>query len=547
MRFVKILVLTLIGIPLFVACGKDPGSGGNGSSADSSFPGTINLNDFTKGPVVDVQAFGADATGATDSTSAIQNAINAATTQYSTTQMNFYTAQSQLPVFFARGTYLISSTLDLSFRNDISIIFEPGAKLLWNGAADGTMIELKCSSRVQLINSTLDGNRLAGTFIHHSGNGTSETSATHDALKGKGSVSLNFYQNVYFKNQYPSSTKSMLDTNPYPADSSNPWYYGMDDSTLYFPRFYSGGANGFALGGAQGLVLYSPQFVGVNGIHFIAAGGGYLRLYSPIFSLGKTNYGAIFADNNAYIGDIEIFDGYLESTSNPFVSFASSATAGGIRMLALYGGLYHQNAGATAFIYMPSALQPGAIYIDGARNQGPKQVPLIIDALNSFVSINSTSINELLGSGSTVEADAGFVVKNAAYTAMDSFHSKELSGEVGFSAPTLSASQTYWMQNVDIAVPAYRKLYLNRAVFQIGDTNNSGTLRLKVYCSNGTGATWTSSSYFGDVLPNFLLYDNSAGSSVVFANILVEIYNSDSVTAHTPYNYAGWSVTLDNR
>ncbi len=402
LRYAMFLIFLLIGMPLFVSCGNGATGSGNAGGGDPPFPNLINLNDIiTKGDLVDVQTFGADPSGATDSTSAIQNAINAATTQYSSTQMNFYTAQSQRPIFFPAGTYLISSTLDLSFRNDITIVFVPGAKLLWNGATDGTMIELRCSSRVQLIDLTLDGNGLVGTFIHHSGNGTSEISATHDALTGKGAVSLNFYQNVYFKNQRANSVKSMLDTNPYSSDSSNPWYYGMDDSTLYFPMFYSGGANGFALGGAQGLVLYSPEFVGVNGVHFIAAGGGYLRLYSPVFSLAGTNDGAFFADNNSYIGDIEVFDGYLENTANPLFSFALGATAGGIRTLALYGGLYQQNTGAIAFISVPPVVQPGSIYIDGARSQGVQ--PLIIDAPNSFVSINSTSLN------------GGFVVKNASF------------------------------------------------------------------------------------------------------------------------------------
>lgn len=488
------------------------------------------------------QWFGARGDGTTDDTAAVQNAVNAATSQYSTTQMNFYTEQTQLPLFFPKGTYIISSTLDLSFRNDIKISFAPGAKLKWTGSQDGTMIELKCSSRVELVDLRLDGNNIAGTFIHHSGNGTSEASATHDALTGKGAVSYNLYQNVYCENQYTGSAKAVVDTTPHASDSTHPWYYSMDDSQMYSLKVRTGGTNGFGLAMGTYLALYSPEFVCPNGILF-AATGGTLEMYNPLFSLQSNTYGAIYAMNGVYIGSIDVFGGYYEGSSAPFFGYAAGSTTGGIKQLVIHGGLYAQASGATAFISIPSGI-PGSIYVKGARNQSSTQLPLIIDAASSYVSIDTVSMNEV--QGNTNYVDPGFAVKNALVTSMDSFHSKEVSGAVGYGAPSYAASSTNAVMGVNIAVPAYKKLYLNRAAFQLTTTDSSALLRLKVTCSN-SGLAWTSTTYFNDINPNFLLYDNSGGNTVPIVNVAVQINNSDGSSAHTPNNYAGWSLTLDNR
>jgi len=492
------------------------------------------------------QWFGAVGDGVADDTAAIQNLINAATAQYWTNnQMNFYVEQKQVPLVFPKGIYLVTATLDLSFRNDLKIINAGGARIKWGGANDGTIVELKCSSRTVLRDLLIDGNLSAGTFIHHSGNGTSEAGSTHDLKTGKGAVSYNHYHNVQFEKQYAGSAKAMLDTNPYPADSSYAYYYGMDDSAFFHPRFVSGGTNGFALAGAQAIIMYSPEFNVYNGIHFISGGGSYLTLYSPIFTLQGDGFGAMYADDNTHIGNIEVYNGYLEGTTKPLFSYAAGASTGSIKKLALFGGLYSEKSGNAAFISVPSGI-PGSIYMDGARNQSSTAgMTLKVDAASCYVSINSGSIDEL--NGSTTYTDKGFSVTNALFTNLDKFHSRTLSGRVGNGAASIAASTAKDVMRVDITVPAYRKLYLNLATFQLANTDATADLRLRAVCSQ-SGFTWTSSTYYGDgVLPNFLLYDNSAGNAPFTAQVIVQIYNNDGAAVHTPQDYDGWSLMLDNR
>ncbi len=487
--------------------------------------------------------FGAVGDGVTDDTTAIQAASNAAFTQYSATQMNFYTEQNQIPLYFSKKIFLISNTLDWSFRNDIKAVFS-GAKLKWAGSQDGAMIELKCSSRVKLVDLKLDGNNLAGTFIHHSGNGTSEASAVHDALTGKGNVSYNDYWNIYCENQYTGSSKAVIDTIPYPADSAYPYYYSMDDSHWYSLKVRTGGTNGFGAATASFIAMYSPEFVCPNGILLPSVGGGDLELHNPIFTLQANTYGAIYAQNNVNIDNIDIFGGYLEGTAKPLFSFDPAATTGSIKKLGIYGGDYSQNSGATAFISVPGAIL-GSIYIDGARNSSSTAgLTLKVDAALCYVSLNSGSIDEL--QGTTSYADRGFAVTNALFTDLDNFHSERESGQAGYGAPTIAALAAVDMARTDIIIPPYRKLYLTKASFQIAATDSSGDFRLKVNCSN-SGLTWTSPSYYTTAIPNFLLYDNSASSAPITVNVVTQIYNSNGTTAHTPQNYAGWSLQLDNR
>ncbi len=514
-----------------------------GTLTYSTFGTSVNFYQLVGSSVKEAypQWFGAAGDGVADDTAAVQNAINAATTQYWTTgQMNAYVEQKQIPVIFPKGIYLITSTLDLSFRNDLKIINAGGARIKWGGANDGTIVELKCSSRVNLIDLVLDGGGLAGTFIHHSGNGTSEASATHDARTGKGNVSLNKYDNVYCENQYNGSAKAVIDTIPYGADSAYPYYYSMDDSPMYSLKVITGGTNGFGLAMASNMTLFGAEFVCPNGIHILS---GDLNLIRPTFSMQANVYGGILIDNAVHVSSIGIVEGYYEHSTAPLVSFAAGATTGSLKKLTITGGLFTQLPGATQFIYVPSAI-PGSIYIDGARNQNSTNTPLVIDAAGCYVSLNSGSINEL--QGDTNYVDPGFTVSNALFTDLDRFHSRNVSGRVGFGASAIAAGASIDVQRVEVSVPTYRKLYLTKASYTISDTATTTDLRLKVNCSQ-SGLTWTSANYYGDDNPGFVLYDNSAGSTPALVLVIVKINNSNGSTAYTPQDYAGWSVALDNR
>jgi len=96
--------------------------------------GNITSTDIkTKGPVTDVRAFGAVGDGATDDTTEIQAA------------MDYVEAQGGGTLFFPRGTYIISSTIN--WKNGVRLLGEQSGffvsgrypEIRWNGAINGTM------------------------------------------------------------------------------------------------------------------------------------------------------------------------------------------------------------------------------------------------------------------------------------------------------------------------------------------------------------------------------------------------------------------------
>ena len=110
--------------------------------------------------VVSVKDFGAVGDGVTDDTAAIQNAIN------------FSASINGCYVKIPSGTYKISSTL-LITKSNIKIIGSGGdnvhdggtgvdgaTKIVWNGSAGGTMLEIKTISNI--LNSKINGTNLIG-------------------------------------------------------------------------------------------------------------------------------------------------------------------------------------------------------------------------------------------------------------------------------------------------------------------------------------------------------------------------------------------------
>jgi hypothetical protein len=77
--------------------------------------------------IVDVRDFGAVGDGVTNDTTAIQAAIDAAE------------ALSGGSIYFPVGTYKVSTGLTVE-ANDVSLLFETGASLVWYGSATGTVL-----------------------------------------------------------------------------------------------------------------------------------------------------------------------------------------------------------------------------------------------------------------------------------------------------------------------------------------------------------------------------------------------------------------------
>lgn len=321
---------------------------------------------FGPGSVAEIypQWFGAVGDGTTDDAAA----FNALATSLPTGTVNNYYVNGAYPTIkIPQGTYALATTWDLSYRNDLVILAD--GMLKWTGADDGTMVELKCSNRTKTYNLRLDGNRKAGTFIHQSGDGTSDGRPQKSRLEGKGNVSGVQHHGFYFQNQYPLSTKAMFDTIPYASDTIHTWYYSMDDSMFYGPLWRTGGDHGFCLSvGSSTISVHRLDCVAPNGI--IMYTSSEITLYNPIFSLQANDKGAIYVVANAVLGDVALYSPYLEHTTKPLLSMDPAATRGGIGHVLIQGGMLGQLEGATRIIDIPLNVG-GHITINDPKVQSP--------------------------------------------------------------------------------------------------------------------------------------------------------------------------------
>lgn len=89
----------------------------------------VNGDMITKGPSVDIRAYGAIADGVTDASTAIQDAIDSLATNGGTSTGG--------TVLIPPGPFAISSTVVL--RSNVLVHLSPGTEIRWIGALDGTM------------------------------------------------------------------------------------------------------------------------------------------------------------------------------------------------------------------------------------------------------------------------------------------------------------------------------------------------------------------------------------------------------------------------
>ena len=318
---------------------------------------------------VDLRTAGAAGDGRTDDTNAIQAILDREVPPYSPSGVqNFYAKQTHPILVIPPGRYRITRTLNLAFRNDLTIVCD--GELVWDGPRDGTVIEAVGSSRLRVYGLRIHGQGKAGTFVHISGNGTADgKSALRNARKGKGNVSANRFVDCWFGWQYPESDKAMMDTIPYAKDTPVSWYYSMDDSAFTRCFFQSTGKHGFALSlGSSEIGLSQCNIATPNGIDLHTSAT--VKLFKCVFTLQANDRGAFFVRPGAHIGEVSMFGCYLEGTTAPLINAADSAEPGSVKAVNVYGGLFAQKSGAEDFVRIPPGWK-GALLFSNPRFQEP--------------------------------------------------------------------------------------------------------------------------------------------------------------------------------
>jgi len=120
----------------------------------------VNWRSSTSDNGINVLMFGADPTGATDSTSAIQAAINAAN---NTSIQGTYGPETNKSVFFPAGVYLVSSGITVPGR--VSLVAEKGSgATLTTSMASGNLLTFADNSPSQGDNSKLFNKAMVGPW-----------------------------------------------------------------------------------------------------------------------------------------------------------------------------------------------------------------------------------------------------------------------------------------------------------------------------------------------------------------------------------------------
>lgn len=337
---------------------------GVGTASGCTYPGVLKrlLQQKNREPYfvsgvdeINIKSLGARGNGITDDTDTIQKIIDTYLPQYTNDKIQDHYATAVYPTLrIPAGRYLITKTLDLSFRNDLKIICD--GEIFYDGPLDGTVIEAKCSSRFYVDGLKIDGQHKAGRFIHISGNGTSDGNTdSKNKCKGKGNVAGIRIQNCKFQNQNKYSEHAIFDTIPYSEDTKESWYYSMDDSSFDNCIFSSYGTKNFAVSLSSSENSFTCcNFYTPNGIFM--KGGSTAKFYKCVFSIMRCNYkGAVYVAPDSHIGEISFFGCYLESSSQPLVNVDETSKYGRV-FINIFGGLFAQLPNTKFFIYIPETV-----------------------------------------------------------------------------------------------------------------------------------------------------------------------------------------------
>ena len=324
--------------------------------------------------VVNVLDYGADPTGDTDSTSAIQAVLDSMTA-YGSVQ-NSGSFQEEVTIVIPDGTYMISSPLTRTYRNNFRIIGSGELKASTGFSGGDYLLELIACSHLQITGIKFNGNNYScKSALRLSGDGFTGTK--------KNSTNIKVEKCFFYEFGATGTDGYVVDTL---SPNNTPGDYSIDDSSFIHCNWLGSYGGGIRLASSEiQIVGGKMSFVGLDGtLPMVNLGNGSSLNLSDFVFTGPGASAPFFmlkADTGASIGRVKASGVYSEGTDKPFY-YQDSGTC---RSLNIQGGYF---AGT------PDASTPFIEFLNGCQAQ-------VAMYGNTFQSNGYTTI-QLGGSGSLV-------------------------------------------------------------------------------------------------------------------------------------------------
>lgn len=365
----------------------------------------------------------------TDVTAAFQAAIDALYPQYSTTMMNgnYNSLLGTLKtLYFPAGTYIITSTINMQFRNYMTLVGESQYNTIIAGlfptSGINTMLDCKAANYLSISKLTLDGRFKCSNMIYCAG-----IDAAHTYPGSKGNVTGNEFSHLFmwnqpgdltctadFPDQYDVRSAMLCLTTDSGADTS---FYSCDDSYISYCRFATNNCNNyFAMAlSSSNLQIQNCTVFAANGV--LLSNGCSATFQQMAWEI--YGYQAIDATHNHAVlkctpdtggnldafgqGTIILTDCYSESGWNGAVqttailAYMTNYTGGGTGdsipkfNLIVKGGLYASTLGNVSYISIGTGNRAN-IHITNASFQGTYQ-PLIYAPSSSVYVEDQSFVN----------------------------------------------------------------------------------------------------------------------------------------------------------
>lgn len=264
-----------------------------------------------KNPSIDIKSFGARGDGKADDTKSLQEAFQSIPpfweelkdpVKFPPGKVNRYSRNQPYMVIIPPGTYKVSETLNLNFKNRL-VIMGYGARILWDGKDHGTLFDCRNSSFLTIKGLFIHGNGKLGTAFRFGVSPDAYKDYMNSNVPGIHLEDVTITRIIRRENSSVEERQAVIDTI---GDYSRPYLTSVQDS-LFENVIIETGEIGYAIGTTEvrfvgglivglmeGVRFYSATTASFYGVTFTGGAGTHITVYKDSFLDSLRFYGAYF-------------------------------------------------------------------------------------------------------------------------------------------------------------------------------------------------------------------------------------------------------------